>query len=224
MNRLTWTLGFAVVCLALLAAGSVFAQGLPEAPFGNGLGNAAGNVAGAPGSPLPTAGAGVTAVSGRATPRSGVVSPDSLPVPPTAYGIYHPYSPPRAVATVPGAGRTAASIPRKPFADWSPAPAYSPYLNLNRPNINGMADNYYNLVRPIVDQRALNQRQLATNRQYGLDLRNLQTTTQGQTRAMQRYEPMLDGLHQGFGGAPATSSLSTRFMNLGDYFPSAPQR
>ncbi len=48
---------------------------------------------------------------------------------------------------------------QKPFANYSPAPTVSPYVNLEQDNQNFSLPTYQTLVRPFVEQRDFNQRQ-----------------------------------------------------------------
>jgi len=87
-------------------------------------------------------------------------------------------------------------VPVKPFADYTPTPTVSPYLNLFN-DATGLArsENYYTLVRPFLDQRN-------TNRRIGTELQGLQRNARRQR-----------GPHHGGG------SLSQYYQNLGGYYP-----
>jgi hypothetical protein len=73
----------------------------------------------------------------------------------------------------------------KPFESFRHASGVSPWMNLYRPG-GATADNYTSLVRPQLDQRALNQR-------VSGDIGNLQTTTQRQGQQINQDQQILQG-------------------------------
>lgn len=130
-----------------------------------------------------------------------------LPVPPTAYralagsgasawgqpvqgfagqagGVYPNYN--ASAPTVPTIGAVTPQAPTalagKPFANYTPPPVYSPYMNLFRTdNDRGRISNYYNLVRPIVEQGNINSQTQA-------NLQSLQDTTRTQGSQLQQLD------------------------------------
>jgi hypothetical protein len=94
-------------------------------------------------------------------------------------------------------GYTQSATPTRPFSDYQPGPTVSPYLNLFD-DFSGIArpDNYYTLVRPMLDQRNANRR-IGTEMQ-GLqrDVRRLGTPTGGGT--LPPYYQNLGGYYPGF--------------------------
>jgi hypothetical protein len=77
----------------------------------------------------------------------------------------------RATARVPNVGQSTIPVTRvasglgtpvrtsKPYANYSPSPTVSPYLNLFREDLDGQGDfNYQTLVRPQLQQQAFNER------------------------------------------------------------------
>jgi len=85
-------------------------------------------------------------------------------------------------------------------------PTVSPYLNLTRRD-TGALPNYYALVRPQLEQQALNQQQQATN------LRQQQAVQGVQKQVTQLNEPNVRSTGTGAG-----------FSNLSHYFPTPTAR
>jgi len=69
----------------------------------------------------------------------------------------------------------------KPFSNYRPEPAISPYLNLFRSDAGSGVDNYYTLVRPFVEQRH-------TNQSVGGKIRGLQRSSRAQGSAIRRID------------------------------------
>lgn len=94
---------------------------------------------------------------------------------------------------------------QKPFADYRPSPALSPYLNLFRTDDGlGTVDNYYTLVKPLVDQKA-------ATRQLGGSLQSLQDRSRLQgaaLRALGTETRQLQGI-----------TTPQFYMNYGEYYP-----
>jgi hypothetical protein len=106
-----------------------------------------------------------------------------------------------------GAGPSpmAAAVGEKPFSNYTPPPVYSPYMNLFRnDNDRGRINNYYNLVRPMVEQQNLNYQ--TQNR-----LQSLQSTTRQQGSQLQQIDQRVMPSSP-FGSNP-------NFMNTGQFYP-----
>jgi hypothetical protein len=73
----------------------------------------------------------------------------------------------------------------KPFETLHPSSGVSPWMNLYRPG-GATTDNYTSLVRPELQQRALNQRVTG-------DIGSLQTTTQRQGQQINQDQQILQG-------------------------------
>jgi hypothetical protein len=98
-----------------------------------------------------------------------------------------------------------AALAEKPFSGYSPTPALSPYMNLYRRDNNfGTVNNYYSLVRPMLEQRAYNQRL-----QY--EIGSLERATRSQSQAIQQLDQRTNYLY----GIPSGGS----FMNFQGYYP-----
>lgn len=93
-------------------------------------------------------------------------------------------------------------------------PTVSPYLNLFRPN-NGVIPNYQSLVRPMLQQQAINQQQQLFNEQQSQSLQQLQLNMQGmqQQQASGSLVPPT-GKSSWF----ARPSSRHQFMNTSRYF------
>lgn len=93
----------------------------------------------------------------------------------------------------------------KPFSNYrAPAPV-SPYLNLYRSNNSfGAVNDYYTLVRPLLEQQIYNQ-------QIQKEVQSLQSATQMQSQSLQHLDQRTDQL---FGFPPSGS-----YMNFQNYFP-----
>jgi hypothetical protein len=91
----------------------------------------------------------------------------------------------------------------KAFAGYHTSSGISPYMNIFRSGTNnGTVDNYTTLVRPQLDQRALNQ-------QYGRDIRGLQSDSRLQGSSLQQINQsrQLQGV-----------STPQFYMNYGNYY------
>lgn len=108
---------------------------------------------------------------------------------------------------VPTFGTGPAPVPplvgQKPFTGFSPGPALSPYINLFR-NDNGFGavNNYYSLVKPMLQQQQLNQQTEQSLRELGIQNR----LQQSQLQQLKRQMPGAQGSY---------------FMNYHGYFPGA---
>lgn len=92
----------------------------------------------------------------------------------------------------------------KPYANYTPPPAVSPYFNLYRTdNQAGTINNYYTFVKPQVDQRQ-------ANLSFGGEIRGIQSNQRLQNTAVQR----LGKLNQVQG-----TNAPEFFQNSGAYFP-----
>jgi len=87
----------------------------------------------------------------------------------------------------------------KPFSTYRPQPAVSPYLNLFRSG-GGLANNYFNLVQPRMEQRAESAR---TQHK----IRQLEQSTRRQGQALE------DMSRQAEGGVIVTPQFSQPFQN-----------
>jgi len=76
-------------------------------------------------------------------------------------------------------GGSAAAAIQRPFADYQPPPAVSPYLNLYRNDNSFDFDNYNTLVKPFEEQRRFNNR-------IRQDVRGLDRMSEQQQQALQR--------------------------------------
>jgi hypothetical protein len=95
----------------------------------------------------------------------------------------------------------------KPFANYNPAPAVSPYMNLYRRDTSGgTIDNYNAFVRPMVEQGRANQT-------FGGEIRGLQSNVRLQNSAVQRLGK--------FNQRANTGTMAPEyFQNNGAFFPS----
>jgi hypothetical protein len=128
----------------------------------------------------------------------------------------------RATARIPNVGQASAPGSRldtglggfgnssKPYANYSPAPTVSPYLNLFREDLDGQSDlNYQTLVQPQLRQQAINERQQREN----FDL----------TRRLQSIAAQSDYNPAGSTSQPPTGH-QTVFMYYGHYYPALGQQ
>jgi hypothetical protein len=90
-------------------------------------------------------------------------------------------------------------------------PTVSPYLNLFREN-NGVIPNYQSLVRPMLQQQAINQYQGQLLQQQNRRISQLQT---GQSQLEQAASPT------GKGGAFNRMGSSSTFQNTSRFYPGA---
>ena len=127
----------------------------------------------------------------------------------------------RATARVPNVGQASARGSRldtglgsfgnlnKPYANFSPAPTVSPYLNLFREDLDGQSDfNYQTLVRPQLRQQELNDR--------------LQQQTMEVARRLQSIGAQSDFNPAGSTAQPPTGH-QTVFQYYGHYYPAMQQ-
>ncbi len=168
---------------------------LPAGPLGSPLG-AMPSGAAMPSAPTPSYQGGV----GQGYQGTMPYRPVAPAMPTTAmfsdpiYGPYVPTSP--GIGYTPSFGTVNPIAPtatyEKPFSDYVAPPTYSPYMNLYRFNPRGPIDNYYSLVRPMVQQNTLNQ-------QYRGQLQGLQMNNQLQRTMIQRLQQQnqaLQGTYQ----------------------------
>jgi hypothetical protein len=107
-------------------------------------------------------------------------------------------------------GLGAYSNSNKPYANYSPAPTVSPYLNLFREDLDGQSDfNYQTLVQPQLRQQAINER--------------LQRESLDQTRRLQSIGAQSDFNPAGSTSQPPTGH-QTVFMYYGHYYPALGQQ
>jgi len=96
-------------------------------------------------------------------------------------------------------------LAEKPFSDYQPPPAVSPYMNLFRINSGfGTAGDYYLFVRPMFEQQAFNRQSLGQIR----DLQSAGQTTQNNLEQLDRRTAPLQN--------PAGFNY---FMDLNRYYP-----
>jgi hypothetical protein len=128
----------------------------------------------------------------------------------------------RGVARIPDVGQASArgsridtglgsyGSPNKPFANYSPAPTVSPYLNLFREDLDGESDlNYQTLVQPQLRQQAINDRQQRESMEMSSRLQSL--------GAQSDFNPA------GSTNQPPTGH-QTIFQYYGHYYPALQQR
>jgi hypothetical protein len=128
----------------------------------------------------------------------------------------------RGVSRIPDVGQASAPGSRidaglgnygssnKPFANYSPAPTVSPYLNLFREDLDGESDlNYQTLVQPQLRQQAINERQQRESMEMSSRLQSLGAQSDFNP-AGSRYQPPTG--HQ------------TAFQYYGRYYPALQQR
>jgi hypothetical protein len=128
--------------------------------------------------------------------RGPLPSPGVSPAPGPAAAA--PASIGTGVAPVP------AAVDEKPFTGYTPPPVYSPYMNLYRTdNDRGRINNYYSLVRPVVEQQQ-------TNRQTQTSLQSLQSTTRTQGTQLQQLNQRTQ---------PPMPTSTPTFMNYQNYYP-----
>jgi hypothetical protein len=133
------------------------------------------------------------------------------PMPPAAFGAVAPTQPAggvgsrMSVATFGnGVGSAPASAIQKPYANYTPPAPISPYLNLFRNTGNPGINNYYTLVRPMLEQQAFNQQV-----QAGLQAAELNTRLQ-QLQLQQLQQQQNQMLNRPSGAS---------FMNFQQYYP-----
>jgi len=104
-----------------------------------------------------------------------------------------------------GVSPVPSAVGEKPFANYTPPPVYSPYMNLFRyDNDRGRINNYYNFVRPILEQRDI-------NTQTQSSLQSLQSTTRTQGTQLQQLDQRV---------MPTSPfAPNPNFMNLRQYYP-----
>lgn len=107
-----------------------------------------------------------------------------------------------------GLPQASAALAKKPFSDYEPPPAMSPWFELYRPNALGTINNYYTRVRPKVEQLDIN----ARNKQ---ELRSLDNAARAQTSSVNRLRQQTEVL-QG-------TSRPSYYMNLQQYYPGLQQ-
>ncbi len=176
----------------------------PSPAAGTGTGFLPGSLPAAP-TPAGTTQLGPTTHATTPSPRSSMPSTAAFFDP-----TYGPYVPTTSAGsgTVAGFGTFNPTAPvatlDKPFSNYSPPPTYSPYNNLYRGGSFSPVDNYYSLVRPFVQQNAL-------NRQYRDNLQGLRINNQFQQSMIQRLQQqnqMIQGTYR-----------PNYYMNQGNYFP-----
>lgn len=168
--------------------------------------------------------------------QPGAASQPPLPAaatPPTAYGTARPqgtlpesplatpgeqpyadYLTQQAAGRVPrfntAVGAAPRAAPTKPFADYTPSPVYSPYMNLYRDNgrYGTALNNYYSWVLPMQNQSRQNQ-------QFRTDIRGLEGASRQQQNTLQSIEQRQPSASAS-GGRTSTPS---RFMDLRGYYP-----
>lgn len=194
-----------------LTAPNPLAPQNPQMPQGN-VGAPATSPTGTPAMPAYGQPSGVGVGAGR--PSSGMAGPGNL----NGARTTNPFAAAQGyVATTPGtiaSGPTgAAALPAtKPHANYTPAPAISPYMNLFRSDgRNSGVNNYYSLVRPQLQQQAYNQ-------QVQTQVQSLQTTTNIQSQQLNQLNTQPINPY-GMQPAQAPSRPPAQFMNLEGYYP-----
>ncbi len=154
-------------------------------------------------------------------------SPTNLLAPPTsnpsasagaasmdpAMGRYASFAVPQAMGELGTAGKPSAlgaATKDKPFANYTPPRAISPYINLYRDPAGGV-DNYNAYVRPIIEQQELN-----VQTQY--EVSKLQRTSRAQTSNLQMLDRRLNPYMREL-SSPTTRQGPAQFMNLQHYYP-----
>lgn len=97
------------------------------------------------------------------------------------------------------------TLAEKPFVDYQPPRALSPYLNLNRQSDSlGTVNNYYTLVRPMLEQEA-------TNNKVRTELRSVQTATRIQSQSINQLNRQTNS---SYGTTPAAG-----YMDFQGFYP-----
>ncbi len=137
--------------------------------------------------------------------------------------IYGPHSPSgisqSAAPQMPVASRQSAGMPSsgaKPFQDYKRTSPYSPYMNLSRTqDMDRGINNYYNLVRPALEQSQENSRVRRsintlqnTSRNQGMSLQQINQ----QNQARQRPGNVIPG-------ADVQQRMPATYMNVQQYYP-----
>ena len=129
-----------------------------------------------------------------------------------SFGRYASFAVPQAMGQV-GAGKpqsVQAATREKPFANYTPPRAISPYQNLYREPMSGV-DNYNAFVKPIMEQQRLN-----VQTQY--EVSKLQRTSRAQGRNLQMLDRRLNPYQREL-ARPTTQQGPSQFMNLQQYYP-----
>ena len=144
-----------------------------------------------------------SAAANVALPPTRQASVNRYPTPLGTRGGGSSFTSQAAVGAMLGSPRSA--MASKPFSDYSPKPAFSPYMNLFRAdNQLGTIDNYSTLVKPMLQQRQM-------NRQTQWELRSLQSKSGAQGSQLQQLNRRTDAL-QGTSG-------QNRAKNYFNYYP-----
>lgn len=133
-------------------------------------------------------------------------------------GRYASFAVPQAMGELgPSGGPSAlgAATKEKPFANYTPPRAISPYINLYREPASGV-DNYNAFVRPIIEQQQLN-----VQTQY--EVSKLQRTSRAQSQNLQMLDRRLNPYQREL-SRPTTQQGPSQFMNLQQYYPSLQRR
>jgi len=120
------------------------------------------------------------------------------------YGAYAQATAPAPASIGQGPSALRAATGAKPFANFTPRPAVSPYMNLYRADGTFNANNYYTLVKPMLEQQRMNQ-------QFRNNIRGLQNTTRTQGSTLQQLDRRANQL-QG-------TAQPRYFMNHRQYYP-----
>lgn len=128
---------------------------------------------------------------------TSVVNPMSL------YGSASALAPRNQIPTIgTGAMRAPSMLDQKPFTGYSPGPVVSPYMNLYLGNNGaGIVNNYYSVVKPMLQQQNM-------NRQTEQSLRELRIQNRLQQSQLQQLNRQMPG------------AQGSSFMNYGGYYPS----
>ena len=137
-----------------------------------------------------------------------------------AYGPYSPTdvrqqtTPQRSVAS----HRQQSTVPAgsKPFQSYTSQPVYSPYMSLFRTEDAARGvNNYYDLVKPALDQRQKNQ-------QVGREIRGLQRSSQYQGQNLQQLNQRNQARQRPgniIPGSNAPQRMPATFMNTQQFYP-----
>jgi hypothetical protein len=98
---------------------------------------------------------------------------------------------------------------QKPFANYSPGPTVSPYLNLFRVDLGGGNNNYSTLVQPQLRQQQINQQQQQTDIQTSRKLQSIAAESAYNSQGNQQIQP---------------TGHQTVFSYTGNYYPPIRQR
>lgn len=156
-----------------------------------------------PTTPSGVAGAPATAAPVRPLPPTVTSGGTSVANPMSLYGPASAVAPRNQIPTIgTGAVRAPYVLDQKPFTGFSPGPAVSPYMNLYLGNNSaGIVNNYYSVVKPMLQQQN-------TNRQTEQSLRELRIQNRLQQSQLQQLNRQMPG------------AQGSSFMNYGGYYPS----